>query len=180
MAYLENLQQELFFILAPTRFSSKYYGFYETHSQIEVEPGVRFGLELLEEALLTSGLTFKYIGTEDFFETLEKWEGLEIGLKVALHNAKIKFVLVLKTGGRCIEWPFWGLAAEIELLRDSDFEYFPRNPKLPVSNPESLKETVNFGLTLYKQVREAILSHKKEWSEKTMVICECYWSVAEI
>jgi hypothetical protein len=175
MTYLEDLRQELFYLLAPSGFASKYYGFYEAHREMEKELGVSFDQELLQKTLLASGLDFKFIGTKDFFESLEKFEGLEIGLNVASHNSKIEFVLVLKTADRRIEWPFWGLAAEIELLRDSDFEYFPRNPKLPVSSSETLEDTINFGVTLYKQVKDLILSHYKGW---TPAVNAAFWDEA--
>jgi hypothetical protein len=168
MTYLENLQQELFYLIAPSGFAHKYYSFYEAHPEVEKE--LEVDQELLEKALLASGLDFRFIRASGFFESLEKYDDLEIGLSVAIHNSKLEFMLVLKTAERRIEWPFWGLAAEIELLRDADFEYFPRNPKLPVSSLDSLEETVNFGVTLYKQVKNLILSHR------TAVVNEGFWN----
>ncbi|MEI6046780.1 MAG: hypothetical protein WCS37_20715 [Chloroflexota bacterium] len=187
MTYLQELQQELFYLIAPSGFAGKYYHFYEAHSEVQRESGLAFDFDhqwivpperladMLEETLLASGLDFKFSGAGDFFESLEKFEGLEIGLKVALHNSKIEFMLVLKTTDRRIEWPFWGLAAEIELLRDADFEYFPRNPKLPVSSPETLAEAVNFGVTLYNQVKGLILSHHQGW---TLAVSQSFWNQA--
>jgi hypothetical protein len=162
MPNLENLQEELFYILSSVDFGNRYYGFYEAHFDVKSQPDVNFYQEFLETTLLATGLDFKYSEEEEVFEYVDKRDKLEINLKVTIQNSKAAFALVLKTGGRAVEWPFWGLAAEVELLRDPDFEYFPRNPRLPATDPDTLQETVNFGVVLYKQAREAIFAHVED------------------
>jgi hypothetical protein len=176
MAYLETLQEELFDLLASLNFANKYYGYYETHFEIKSITSVSFDREFFEASLLASGLDFRFNEDEEVFEYVDKRNKLEINLKCTLKDCQVACVLVLKTRGRAVEWPFWGLAAEVELLRDPDFEYFPRNPKLPVSNLEDLQEAINFGVALYRQIREELFVYAE--NEKNRAAKKRFWNRA--
>lgn len=158
----ETLYAKLVELLTSIDFDRRYYDFYLSHRQNERKSMPGASQKDYEAALAITGLDFKYVKKDRFFSHIEKWENGDVGLKVAFPHSTVELILSVGIKDEKIGGPFPKLAREIGQRRDPDFSPSPASPKLPFSNEDELREAVRFGVSLFEDAKQVILSHK-DW-----------------
>ena len=162
MSSEETLTAKLLELLAGMNFASRYYEYCDRYSNRGPMPS--YGRRDLETALATTSLEFQYHSKERFFSHRANDE--VVGLNVAFPHSKVELILTLATAAGDIGGTFAELAEQVALEQDPDFEHSPPYPLLPFSNEAELREAVQFGVSLFLDARQAILSYQG-WGRPT-------------
>lgn len=162
MTVKERLSSKLPELMLKIYFDKKYYEYYENCKNREKMTGCK--REVFEAALSASYLKFKYYKKEDFFSYKEMHQKCEYILNIAFPYSTVELILSIKTKNGVIGGPFSKLAREVAQMRDPSFEYSPPYPKIPFSNIDELQEVVKFGVLLFEDAKQVILSYD-DWND---------------
>jgi hypothetical protein len=159
MAAEECLQAQFVDLLVKMDFARRYYEFYE---KVRNRGPMRtFNPEEAKAVLASISPAFRYVKKERFFRCTDTADGFKFLLNVAdLHHSQVEFIFYEKT--HSIGGTYHGLAADVSRLSDPDFSYDPPYPRLDFSNLKQMKEAVVFGVSLYEEMKTAILGCS-EW-----------------
>lgn len=147
---------ELLKLLLKVQFDERYYSLYEQFRDRSTNTtSTRYDVTA---ALASTRLDFTFHMRERFYAYKELYVFGSVGLHLALPHASVELILVLQVDGQQIGGPFPALARRVALLRDPGFLYEPRSPKIPFSNPDQLRQVVQQGVGLFREVQRAILA----------------------
>jgi hypothetical protein len=119
----------------------------------------------LSAALASTGLEFRFERNEKFFGHSETTAGYRFILNALSTDARLELVLGLKTAsGEVIGGPYAFLARNIGLLSGRSMPEGAPYPPLPFCDQTTLAESVQFGVSLFKDVRRAILANPN-WAD---------------
>lgn len=158
MSDQETLEGKLLELLAKIDLAKRYYGYYESHRDREEKEMPGAGSEDFKAALATTPLDFKHSKKENFFSHTERHGSCTLIFNVAFRYSAVEFILSVKTKHGVIGGPYASLAYDVGQLRDPNFSPDPVYPKLPFSNADELREVVQFGVSLFEEVKPLILS----------------------
>lgn len=157
MTVQNSLSSKITDLLSKIDFDKRYYEYYENcRSRRKMTSCSR---EDFETALSSTSRGFKYYKKENFFSYKEMHQKGEFILNVAFPYSTVEFILSIKTKDGAIGGPFSKLAREVAQLREPSFEYSPPYPKIPFSNLDELLEVVKFGVLLFEDAKQVILSY---------------------
>jgi len=156
----DAMQEKLTELLAAAGFDAKYYSFYAAQQAKHQGKGMSDANRSTFAAVLEStGLSFKYHAGEKFFEHTDPESSPPARLKIAFSTTRVELILGVKTAHGFVGGPFSVLAAAVGKSRDPSFSHTPPYPKLPFSNENELKEAVDFGVSLYGDVKARVARH---------------------
>ena len=158
MTNREVLTERLLGLLAQIDFDRHYFGYYLAHADRKSSPMRAPSITALKDALNQTALDFAYKSRERFFAHTEQHQQCVVGLNVALLGSSVEFILSVRTDAGYIGGPFPELARQVARKRDPEFTVSPASPKLPFSNEDQLREVVGFGVSLFEDARDAIVS----------------------
>ncbi|WP_407889377.1 hypothetical protein [Scytonema sp. NUACC26] len=155
----EKLSNQLIRVLNAINFSQRYYNFYEQKKEAisSHKKKSMASYEDLAAALSSISQDFKYYKKENLItykETFDKWEFV---LNIAFTFSYVELILSIKNEHEYAGGPFPKLAREAAQLSDPEFKYSPASPKIPFSNPTEFLSAVNFGISVFQEVKQAIL-----------------------
>ena len=150
-------------LLEKIGFSQKYYDYYAKNSEFIYSNQKHFTCTIKDFAavLSTTALDFKYKKNERFFHHKQNYGKCELILNVAFPYTSVELIFYVKNEHEYVGGPFPKLAREVAQLSDPHFKYSPAAPKLPFSNRDELQQAVNFGVSLFKEIKQAIID--EEW-----------------
>jgi hypothetical protein len=155
----QKLGQKLFKTLRRINFDKKYYGYCESHSDRTEKSNLK--LSDFESVLMSTSLNFKYDKREKFFGHKETLENHTIVFNIAFSSCRVEIILSIIVNESCtIGDPFSALARRVARLDDPNFEYSPRYPEFPFSNYLELQDAVNFGISLFEEIKQGLLVDK--------------------
>ncbi|MBD2609890.1 hypothetical protein H6G94_01130 [Nostoc punctiforme FACHB-252] len=150
---------QLLELLNQINFSQKYYDYYAKSKENSSQEKSVLKTEDFAAALSSTSLDFSYNKKERFFHYEENNNKWQFELNISFSKSYIELILSVENellgyaGG-----PFPKLAREAAQLSNPNFQYSPASPKIPFSNREELQEAVNFGVSLFEEIKQAILS----------------------
>lgn len=156
------LSTKLLEILNKINFSQKYYDYYAKNRAISNTQKSILSSEDFAAVLSSTFLDFSYSKKEKFFHHKEIIKTWEFDLKISFSNSYIELILSVEhellgyAGG-----PFPKLAREAAQLSNPNFQYSPASPKIPFSNRDELQQAVNFSVSLFEEIKQAILSNEQ-------------------
>jgi hypothetical protein len=125
----------------------------------------RFGLHEFSATLASTGLEFRFERNEKFFGHSETAAGYRFILNALFTDARLEWVLGLKTAsGKVIGGPYALLARNIRLRSGRSVPEGAPYPALPFCDQTTLAESVQFGVSLFNDVRHAILANPN-WAD---------------
>jgi hypothetical protein len=160
MADREKLSKELLYLLKKIDFADRYYQFYETTRD---RPKMKDFKDQLKDILSSTNPPFKYVRKEDFYVYREDHEACIFFLKASFRYSQIEWILEIELGEHYLGGPFTFLAEQAKQIDDPDFAYAPLAPRPHFSDLEELREAVDFGVSLFEDTKEAVLT---EWGQK--------------
>ena len=156
MATLEDrLQKKLVKQLATIDFGKRYYAFQKKHKGDCMDS---YAAADIRDALDQFPMKFTHNKRENFYSSAEKHDGFRLWLNIRVTDAVVEFVLNLEKGAICIGGPFAGLAEEVVALRGRANVPNPAWPRPAFATLEELSEILKFGIALFQEAREVILS----------------------
>jgi hypothetical protein len=153
----EELSATLIDVLRGIDFGRRYFAFYEALPKDE--SGYDPGRKELGAALAETGLDFRYLAGEKFFQHVEHHPRCDIMLHVRFRYSQAEFMLYVKAGSAIAGGPYPRLALLVVQATDPDFAPDPPYPKLPFSDEAGLREVVRFGVSLFVEARDAVLAY---------------------
>ncbi len=153
-----NESSQLLKLLASLKLDELYYSFYESHKHHEDAKERNITHSQLRQVFAELEFPVVFDKTEKFYLHRESDENTIELCTALLHGSYIEFVLSVDVAEDHIGGPVPMLARRVAQLRDPNFEYSPRSPKLPASNLESLRETLAFGISLFKSIKATLQS----------------------
>jgi hypothetical protein len=153
---------QLLKLLEKIDFSRKYYDYYAKNSELIYSNQKRFTCTIKYFAAVgsTTALDFKYKTNERFFHHKQNYGNCELILNVAFPYSSVELIFYVKNEHGYVGGPFPKLAREVAQLSDPHFKYSPAAPKLPFSNKDELQQAVNFGISLFKEIKQAIIDEE--------------------
>jgi hypothetical protein len=154
--YKQDSERKLLKALQKIDFDKKYYQYYESCSNRPEKSKLK--LDDFESVLMSSSLDFKYDKREKFFGHKEIVAKYDVVFNIAFPYSCVELILSIKVDKPCkVGGPFPALARKIATLNNPNFNYSPYSPILPFSNYIELQDTVNFGITLFEEVKQVLL-----------------------
>jgi len=153
-------------LLEKMGFSQKYYDYYAKNIEVVFSTQKRFTGTIKDFAavLSTTSLDFKYLKNERFFHHRQNHGRGELILNISFSYSSVELIFYVKNGPEIIGGPFTKLAREVAQLSDPNFKYSLAAPKLPFSTRVELQQAVDFGVSLFKEIKQAIIN--EEWWQK--------------
>jgi hypothetical protein len=165
MSEKKRLQGCLIRILASIGFDDRYYSYLATKSSPSQPATRRFSLDEFSASLASTGLEFKFHRKEKFFGHSETTAGYRFVLNALFTDATLELVLgVTMASGEVIGGPYALLARDVRLLSGRSVPEGAPYPKLPFYDQTTLSEAVQLGVSLFKDIRLAILSNQ-QWTK---------------
>jgi hypothetical protein len=146
-------------LLAEMNFADRYYQYYEK-CRGRGEMAEYTGLDL-DDVLEEFPMKFKLHRKERFFGHTEKAGGIECIFNVAFPYSHVEFIVGFRTRVGTAGETYPGLAEQVKQLSDPDFEYDPPYPRIPFSNLGEMREAVAFGISLYEEMKAAVVNSKE-------------------
>lgn len=150
------LSRKLIEVLATVDFATRYYSFCDSQRAKVGETALTF--KDFEAALRTMPLSVRYNSKEKFFLHEQADGPLHFSLRVAFTVSSIEMMLYLGIERAIVGGPFSVLAKQVAQLHNPNFNHSPAYPKLPFSDAEKLVDALQFGVSLFQDVKRAILS----------------------
>jgi hypothetical protein len=141
--------------------ANKYYGYYEKN---KVNEGVVLtGRDEIKEKIKKLPVAFKYDKKDKFYYFEGESGGLEYRIKIAvLYDNYLELIYGIKHEGEYVGGVLTGFAREVARLKDKDFQYDPRSPKIPFSTPDQLEDALNFSFQLFQDMTKVLVDHPLE------------------
>jgi len=158
MTKSQLLTEQALEVLAKIDFAGRYYDYYKSRAEIEKKGNSTLNQEDFETVLSQSGMKFKYVKKDKFFSCKEISRSLSFELKIAFPYSTVELILSIKDGTEYFGGPFARIARQVAQVADPSFSPYPASPKLPFSNVEELQEAIQFGISLFKEVKITLLS----------------------
>ncbi|HAG83791.1 MAG TPA: hypothetical protein DCL61_22245 [Cyanobacteria bacterium UBA12227] len=162
MTVQNKLSSKFYELLAGINFEKRYYEYYENCRGREKMAG--YNRQDCEAVLASTSLEFKYYKKENFFSHKQVYKKNEFILNVAFPYSTVELIFSVKAKDEVIGGPFSLLARQVAQLREPNFEYSPPYPKIRFSNLDELQEAVKFGISLFEDVKQVILSDN-DWND---------------
>ncbi len=155
MASDPKINNKLMDLLTSMDFSNKYYQLYELVKSL---PSSDEPPDLTPDQIVHSVFdTANHLETEDFYQIIHSFKSFDILLHLAVNNNRVEYGLYLMKEGKFIAGgTFHKLSRELKRLDDPGFEHFPRYPRLPYYNGQSLENILQFGKNLFQDIIESI------------------------
>lgn len=154
------LSDKLIRLLSKVNFDSRYYEYYESCK--DRSSGIKMKPDVLAPLLETQGLDFEYNKKEKFYSHKEDHEQFTLVFNIALLQSSLEMLLYLNVGSETVGGPFPRLARQVAVLSRPDFKYAPASPKIPIESLDDASQAINFGVSLFEDARQSILS--EVWS----------------
>ncbi len=153
----EKRQVRFVALLGGTDFSRRYYEFYDQGRNRTLIEARDYNHEAVVQVMTAIRPNCRYFKSERFFRYTDSCDGHVFYLNVAsLHHSLVELIFFDKT--YAIGGVYSGLAKEVGELADPNFRHQPGYPMLKFGNLEQMREAVVFGLSLYEEMKAAILS----------------------
>ncbi|MEC4815532.1 MAG: hypothetical protein SAK29_19985 [Scytonema sp. PMC 1069.18] len=155
----EKLSNQMIQVLNAIHFPQRYYNFYEQKKEAissHKKKSMASHKDLVA-AFSSMSLDFKYYQKENLMTHKEKFEQWELVLNIAFTFDYVELILSIKNEHEYAGGPFPKLAREAAQLLDPEFKYSPASPKIPFSNLTEFLSAVNFGISVFQEVKQAIL-----------------------
>ena len=149
---------KLIVLLHGIDFGRRYYAFCDEHKG--KSPDRAIARADYEQALAATGLSFSFDAREKFFGHRETAGELKLTLNVLIGHGDLELVLAIesprgKTGGT-----FHGLAYQVQLLDQPEFQHSPKYPRIPFHSSQELQAAAQFAVGLYQQARALIIEER--------------------
>lgn len=139
-------------------FGRRYYTFCDQHAGKSADKAITRAD--YERALTATGLTFRFDHREQFFGHRETVGELGLTFNVLIRHGDLELVLAIdgangRTGGT-----FHGLAHQVQLLDDPEFQHSPKYPRVPFHTHDELETAARFAIDLYRDVRALVTEER--------------------
>jgi hypothetical protein len=152
----QESEGKLLKILQKINFDKKYYQYYEECSNHSEKSNLK--LDDFESVLMSIPLDFKYDKREKFFGHKTTVLEHDVIFNVAFPYSCVELILSIRVDEMCkVGGPFPSLSRKVARLSDPDFSYSPYSPVLPFSNYFELQEAVNFGISLFEEIKQELV-----------------------
>lgn len=152
----DSLSTELIKLLEQVDFGRRYFDCYAAISAREGRVVFEVDRTTAEAVLAEAGLGFKYFTKESFFRYREKRRGYNLLFHVSFRYSSMECGFYIRGDWGVIGGPWSVLARQVIEMREPNFEPSPAAPKLPFSTMAELREVVDFGVSLFREVRDVI------------------------
>ena len=139
-------------------FDQRYYQFFEDHKNVEEILDINAARVITGNALKAVTQTAKYDTKEKFFRFQEEVPPYTISYTIAFgHGTKIELICTIRSAEGKAGGTAHGIARKVARLRDPNFEYSPRYPRLPYGNEDELNEAIKFSLSLFNDIKHVVV-----------------------
>lgn len=155
MQSIESAQELVRSLARKLDFARRYYAL--VASTRDGEPCFDLPPSAINDALKSTGRSFRFNRKERFFKTREADAPAELGLNLTI-NGSVEFILVVKAHVGHVGRTFHGLALELVEQDAPELMPTPRYPRPSYRDADELRVVLAQGIQLYTELAVSILS----------------------